>query len=262
MLTLTSLASSSSGNCYLVSDGTANVLIDAGISCQRIKNALAAVSVTPDMLSAVLITHEHSDHIAGLATLTKHFDFPIYASKGTAGQLYRQIAFLDDRLVPFTPGSSLEIGPLHIGTFPLSHDAAEPAGFLVESGGRRMVMATDLGVATRPVIAAASSADLLVLEANHDVELLRAGPYPLSLKQRILGDRGHLSNAAAGALACAAVAGGARTLLLAHLSRQNNTPRLARDTVSAALRLITANPGSDLCLDVLDPDAISATYTV
>jgi len=262
LLTLTTLASGSSGNCLLLSTGRTHILIDAGISCRRIKTALNAVSLHPSELAAVLITHEHSDHISGLATLTKQYDFPIWASRGTAGELNRRIAFLEDRLFPFLPGSSFCIGDLHIGTFPISHDAAQPSGYTVTDGHRTAAVVTDLGVVTEAVLAAASCADLLVLEANHDEGMLLSGAYPPFLKSRILGDCGHLSNRSAGALACAAVSGGATTVVLAHLSKENNTPTLAHSTVSDTLSCSQIDPCRDLQLTVAPRDVMGAPLAV
>lgn len=262
MLTLTTLASGSSGNCLLFSDGKTHILIDAGISCRRIKTGFAALGLDLADLSAVLVTHEHSDHISGLTTLTKHYNFPIWASRGTAGELNRRIAFLEDRLFHFSPGGSFTVGDLHINTFPISHDAAQPTGYTITDGHRTATVVTDLGIVTDEVMNAVSCADLLVLESNHDEHMLRQGPYPAFLKSRILGDCGHLSNKTAGAVACAAVAGGASKVVLAHLSKENNTPGLAHQTVSDLLRLSQIDPQHDLALTVAPRDELSQVLAV
>jgi phosphoribosyl 1,2-cyclic phosphodiesterase len=262
LLTLTTLASGSSGNCLLFSDGKTHILIDAGISCRRIKTSFAALGLDPTELSAVLVTHEHSDHISGLATLTKQLQFPVWASRGTAGELNRRIAFLEDRLFSFSPGSGFSIGDLHIGTFAISHDAAQPTGYTITDGHRTAAVVTDLGMATEPVLAAVSGADLLVLESNHDETMLRQGPYPAFLKSRILGNSGHLSNGTAGEVACTAVSGGATTVVLAHLSKENNTPKLAHETVSEVLRRSLIDPMRDLSLTVAPRDVVGEILPV
>lgn len=235
MLTLTTLASGSSGNCLLLSAGDTHILVDAGISCRRICKSLGALGVAPSSLSGVLITHEHSDHISGLATLTKQFALPVYTSPGTGRQLCYRIAALEDLLHTCAPGGSFTVGGLDVETFPTLHDAAEPMGYAISDGSRKAAVVTDLGVVTEAVSAGMCGADLVVVEANHDVECVQSGPYPYYLKARILGDHGHLSNEAGGALAKSAVAGGAHTVVLAHLSAENNTPERARIAVGAAL---------------------------
>ena len=151
MLTLTTLASGSSGNCALLSDGETHVLIDAGISCRRICTALRGLGMEPADLAGVLITHEHTDHIAGVATLTKQLRVPVYTSPGTGRQLCYRIAALEDLLHPVSPGTAFSLGGLDIETFPTLHDAAEPMGFAVSSGGRKAAVVTDLGLVTEAV---------------------------------------------------------------------------------------------------------------
>ena len=235
MLEVRTLASGSSGNCLLVRGGGSQVLVDAGISCRRIVNALRELGVEPRELAGVLITHEHADHIAGLATLTKQYRLPVYASRGTGWELCRRIAFVEEVLRPFEPGEAFQAGDLEAVSFPTSHDAAQSVGYVLSHGGKRAAVATDLGHVTAEVARAVRGADLLVCEANHDVEWLRSGPYPYPLKARILGDRGHLSNEAGAELAWTAVEGGARAVVLAHLSHENNTPARALEVVGGIL---------------------------
>ena len=184
MLELCTLASGSSGNSLLVSDGRTHILVDAGISCRRITNSLKMLGVDPKELAGVLITHEHTDHMAGLATLTKQLRLPVYASRGTGRQLCYRIAFLEELFHPVTPGEGFSVE-----RFPTSHDAAESTGYALSAGGRKAAVVTDLGYVTPEVERGIRGADLLVCEANHDVEWLQAGPYPYYLKARILGDR-------------------------------------------------------------------------
>ena len=196
---LRTLASGSSGNCILVSHNGAHLLVDAGISCRRIVAALRSLAIEPEHLLGVCITHEHSDHIAGLATLTKHYALPVYTSPGTARQLCYRMAGLEELVRPLTPGEAGEAGGFELEGFAISHDASEPMGFAFSAGGKKAAVVTDLGYVSDEVLDSVVGADLVVCEANHDVEWLQSGPYPYYLKARILGDKGHLSNEAGAA---------------------------------------------------------------
>lgn len=231
-MTITTLASGSSGNSILVSHGETHILVDCGISCLRIKRALAAQGLSCADLAGILITHEHSDHISGLATLFKQFHLPVYCSRGTGRQLAYRIAFLDEVLHTVIPGEQFQLGEITVGTFPTPHDAAESMGYTFSTPAGKAAVVTDLGTVTEWVEQSAAGADLLVVESNHDPDLVMDGPYPWPLKQRVLGVQGHLSNADCAAF-CQRV--GARTVVLAHLSAENNTPELALRTVRAAL---------------------------
>lgn len=250
MLELCTLASGSSGNSLLVSDGTTHVLVDAGISARRICKSVRQLGIEPSQLAGVLITHEHTDHIAGLATLVKQLQLPIYASRGTGRQLCYRIAFLEELLHPFQAGACFTVGALEVESFPTSHDSAESVGYALTGGGRKAAVATDLGYVSQAVRDGIAGADLLVAETNHDVEWVQSGPYPSFLKRRILGERGHLSNEAGAELAGWAVEQGARSVVLAHLSQENNTPVRAYDTVCAALERRGAVVGRDVALEV------------
>ena len=262
MLELCTLASGSSGNSLLVTDGRTHVLVDAGISCRRICRSLRDLGVDPSALSGVLVTHEHTDHIAGLATLTKQFRLPVYASPGTGRHLCYRIAALEDVLHTCAPGGAFTVGGLAVETFPTLHDAAEPMGYAVSDGSRKAAVVTDLGVVTEAVLAGVAGADLLVVESNHDVDWVKSGPYPYSLKRRILGDHGHLSNEAGAELAWTAVEGGARTVVLAHLSHENNTPARAHEVVRGVLERRGAAVGRDVALEVAPRSEKSWRYTV
>ena len=229
---ITTLASGSSGNCILVSEGDTHLLVDCGISCLRIKKALAELGLSPADLAGIFITHEHSDHICGLATLFKQFHLPVYATPGTARQLAYRIAFLEEVLRPVPAGESVVVGDITVVSFPTSHDAAESVGYTFTADGRKAAVVTDLGVVTSRVTEAIQGSHLLVAEANHDPDMLRTGPYPYYLKERILSNQGHLSNAACADLC---VTCGAQRVILAHLSAENNSPSLARKTVQAAV---------------------------
>ena len=244
------LASGSGGNASLVRSGGTAVLLDAGISARRITTALRQLGTDPGELAGVLITHEHSDHISGLTTLAKQLDFPVYATEPTIRAICARISSLGERCRAVKPGESFQIGALRGEAFPTSHDAACSVGYSIFGDGCRVVLATDLGYLTPEVKQAACRCDLLVCEANHDEDWLRDGPYPYSLKQRVLGDRGHLSNETGAELALLAARAGARTVILAHLSSENNTPARAREVVARRLSAAGIDPEGDVALIV------------
>lgn len=263
MLSFVTLASGSSGNAALVSCGQTHILLDAGISARRITTALRGLGVEPKELSGVLITHEHTDHISGLATLTKQLSFPLYASSGTARALCAKLTALDEnRVHSFTPGASFEIGALAVETFPTPHDAAQSTGYALSCGGRKAAIVTDLGHVTPDVEEGIKGAHLLVAETNHDPEWLRSGSYPYFLKERILGSEGHLSNQDGARLICSAAAQGAKTVVLAHLSKDNNTPQRAYDTVAMALMRQGAELERDVVLAVAPWAEMGCSYRV
>ena len=250
VLTYTTLASGSSGNCALVSCGGTRLLLDAGISARRITTALKGLGVDPASLSGVLVTHEHSDHVSGLATLTKQLGLPVYATAPTLRQLCCRIPFLERLCRDFAPGDGFPLGELWVASFPTSHDAACSVGYTLTGDGCKVASATDLGRLTPEVVNAVRGCDLLVCEANHDVDWVRSGPYPYYLKERILGDRGHLSNEMGAELAALAAESGTRTVVLAHLSSENNTPARARDAAARRLSASGIDPEGDVSLTV------------
>ena len=218
MLRMATLASGSSGNCAVVSDGRVHILIDAGISTRRISQGLKALGVELRHISGVLITHEHTDHVAALPVLCKQTGAPLFTTEGTASELCGRWSGLVER----------------------------PCGFSVTDGTRKLVLCTDTGVITPEAREEAKGAHTLVGEFNYDPEMLRTGPYPVYLKERIRGDRGHLSNEMGGQLAAWAGAQGARRVILAHLSQENNLPRLALEAARKALAELGLKEGSDV----------------
>ncbi len=233
MLTLHTIASGSEGNCLLIHDGTTYLLVDAGISCKRITTALAQLGLTPAQLNGILITHEHTDHICGLATLVKKHAVPIYATGPTGRQLSYRVAGVEPLLREVAGGDVFTVGSIRVSVFSTCHDAACSVGYRFDSQGSIGVM-TDTGYVTDAAYEALQGVEIMVLESNHDVQMLRMGPYPYHLKQRILSDEGHLSNDAAARFACILAENGTRDFILAHLSKENNMPVLALQTVAAA----------------------------
>lgn len=241
MLTVHILASGSEGNSLLVSGGGTHVLLDAGISARRITAALRELGLSPRDLSAVLLTHEHSDHVSGLATLVKQYRPPLYATAGTARAVCRRAPAAADVLRIIPRQGTFDVGGVHVTAFPTSHDAAESVDYRFDCGGSAVGVLTDTGCVTPAAEDALRGVGLMVLESNHDVDWLLSGPYPYYLKQRILGACGHLSNNDAAFLAQRLAAFGTRRFVLAHLSRENNTPERARLTVERALSGLDAS---------------------
>ena len=263
MLTVTTLASGSSGNCLLVSGGGTHILMDAGISCLRITKSLCALGLDPSALSAVLVTHDHSDHVCGLATLLKRLPhLQVLSSVGTAQHLIDRVGLPAQRIRPIPAGNAFTLGALCCRSFSTPHDAPDSVGYTVELDGCRMALATDLGHVTDTVRHAVLGSQLVVVESNHDIARLQAGPYPYPLKQRILGDRGHLCNEAGAQLALEAVRTGAHTVILAHLSQENNTPALAYDATCRALSAAGIDPQRDVTLCVAPRSELGQTYPV
>ncbi len=230
------LASSSSGNCAVLRTGTDCFLIDAGISCRRIETALCTQGLSLDALSAIFITHEHDDHVKGLATLVKKCTAPIYASRGTAGALRNTLPASPERIRALPDSGETEVSSCRVRSFPNSHDTVAPAGYRFDCSDGSLGILTDTGVITPEAHETLLGVDTLLLEANHDVGMVENGSYPYYLKKRILGERGHLSNAAAAEFALECVKRGTQDILLAHLSAENNTPALAEYTVARALQ--------------------------
>lgn len=254
MTTVHTFASGSSGNALLVSHNGTHLLLDAGISCRRIVTSLRELGLTPADLSGILITHTHSDHISGLPNLLKKHPVPVYSSQRAARELSYRLPAIEDLLCPVVPGGSFTVGCCLVTCFPTSHDAPGSCGYRVEGVG----VLTDTGYVTEEARSVLLGVPLLVLEANHDVETLCSGPYPAYLKQRILGGEGHLSNEDAAAFAAETAQSGTQEIILAHLSRENNTPVMARDAVARALAPLEF----EVRLSVAPRDTMSSCYTV
>ena len=228
-------ASGSGGNCMLLSDQDTHILIDAGISMRRVLSSLRAAGLDIQEISGVLITHEHSDHVSGLKMLLKYYALPLYAPHTVAARLggFCPAALEHMRVIP--TGEDFQIGGLTVRAFHTPHDTDESVGYRVEGEGV-FALATDMGHVTDEVLEGLCGADTVLIESNHDPELLAAGPYPVSLKRRILSDHGHLSNPDCAALAERLVESGTRTVILGHLSRENNRPELAMEETGRLLR--------------------------
>ena len=247
-----SLFSSSSGNSTFVGTAKNGILIDAGVSAKRLKNALTEREIDPSTLTGIFVTHEHSDHIKGLRIIASNYNIPVYATKGTLQGL--EEAEILNRKFPYyeiDENSIIESGDLIVRPFKTPHDSNESCGFTIElPDERKVAIATDIGHMTNEIMNAIIGCDLVMLESNHDVGMLQNGPYPYYLKRRILSDIGHLSNIACADVASQLVERGTTRLFLSHLSTENNIPELAFQTSYAAIAEIGAVLDRDYILKV------------
>jgi phosphoribosyl 1,2-cyclic phosphodiesterase len=231
---LCSIASGSSGNCICAGSDNCHILIDAGISGKRIEEGLNSINLKTEEMQGILITHEHIDHIAGLGVIARRYGIPMYATAGTieAVKNTSSVGKIDESLFrEIVPEVDFTIGDLAIEPIRISHDAADPVAYKIKQPGKSMAVITDLGTYDENIIAHMKGLDVLLLEANHDVNMLQVGSYPYPLKQRILGERGHLSNERSGQLLGKVLHDNFKTVILGHLSKENNYPELAYETV-------------------------------
>ena len=235
------LASGSRGNCALVSSASTKILVDAGISCRETFKRMKALSEDPHSLSAILITHEHSDHVYGLAVLAKKLRIPVFMTGATHQAWSRAMRNQNgekpqlEKFERFESGHSFQVGDIGVRPFTIPHDAVDPVGFTFRAEGIKVGVATDLGYIPLSVRDHLRGCDVLVVESNHDVEMLRVGPYPWSVKQRVMSRVGHLSNLALADFFSNDYDNNATFVVLAHLSEQNNHPEIARREAEKAL---------------------------
>ncbi len=257
MIKFCSLFSGSSGNALFIGTERAKLLIDAGLSGKRIMEALCSIGENPAELSAILITHEHVDHVRGAGIVSRKQDVPIYANEATWRAMERDLGpvKLENR-VAFCTGKEFEIGDICVKPFAIPHDAAEPVGYNFFVQGKRITTATDIGHMNNELLSHMEGNDLLLLESNHDVEMLKVGPYPWPLKKRIMGDHGHLSNEMAAKVIAYLAEKGGKRFVLGHLSHENNFPELAFQTTFNALTEKQIAVGGDVTLEVARRDRV------
>ena len=247
------LFSGSSGNCTYIGQGDAHILIDVGVSAKRICQRLGEIGVDFRQISAIFITHEHNDHIKGLETLTKKYNLPIYMSQGTADAISEfcsegvknNIKIIDKNIC---------VDGIEVLRFATSHDCVDSSGYRVNLGERSFAVCTDTGVVTDEIRKNLEGCELVLLESNHDLNMLRMGPYPLQLKRRILADNGHLSNVSCANELPNLVKKGTMRFILGHLSRQNNTDDSAYNEANTALNLAGFTEGLDYILYIAPPE--------
>ena len=263
---LCSIASGSSGNCIYTGSDHTHVLIDTGISKKRVEAGLHSLEIDPKELSGILITHEHVDHIQGLGVFSRKYEIPIYATPGTLRGIRacKSLGAMPEGLFhEVQADETFAIGDIAVKPFRISHDANEPTGYRLEQGGRSLAVATDLGVYDDYTVSNLKDLDAIVLEANHDIRMLEVGPYPYPLKQRVMGNRGHLSNELSGRLLCDILHKNLKHIVLGHLSKENNYPELAYETVKLEVTLGDVPfSGDDLDLMVAKRSEISEILEV
>ncbi len=258
---LCSIASGSSGNCTYVGSDCTHVLVDVGISGKRVESGLNTLGITAKEVDGILITHEHADHVAGLGVLARKYDIPIYATKGTikAIQCMKQVGDIDSELFcEIREDEKFILKDLTVNPMRISHDAAQPVAYRISYGSKKVGICTDLGVFDEYTVDCLRGMDAVLIEANHDVNMLQVGPYPYYLKQRILGDRGHLSNENSGKLLSRILHDGLKEIILGHLSKENNLPELAYEAVRMEINMgDTPYKASDFQLTVAKRDDVS-----
>ncbi|MDD6436263.1 MAG: MBL fold metallo-hydrolase [Clostridiales bacterium] len=261
-----SIASGSSGNCIYVGNDNTHILVDTGISKKRVVEGLHQIGIKPEEIDAVLITHEHSDHIQGLGVFCRKYGTKVYATKGTAFAIEncKSLGKLPEGLIETVSyGEDFLVGDINVHPIQISHDAAEPTAYRFENGDQKTAVMTDLGYFDDRIVKELQNLDGILLEANHDVCMLQVGPYPYPLKQRILGNRGHLSNENSGRLLDRILHDNMKQIILGHLSKENNLPELAFETVKLEITLGNSEyKGTDFPISVARRDTCSPLVTL
>ena len=257
------LFSGSSGNSIYVGCDDAQLLVDAGVSGTRVSSELALIGVDPRRLNAILVTHEHADHIKGIGILSRKYDLPVYATEGTWQGMYSKIGSIADKnRIIFEPDQDFFIGSIDVTPFSTPHDANQPVGFCFEVDGAKLAVATDLGSVREGWMKHVVGADAVLLESNYDPDMLRAGPYPYELKKRILSRHGHLSNDDAGMVSVELARNGTRQIILGHLSKENNFPELAMRSCELALQMNGIAPHEDVLLYIARRDGNTGMFSI
>ncbi|XCN73323.1 MAG: MBL fold metallo-hydrolase [Candidatus Electrothrix aestuarii] len=251
------LGSGSKGNCTLIESGSTRILIDAGFSGKEISRRLALIDRSPEDLSAILITHEHGDHISGVGVMSRRCNLPVYANAGTHQASEARVKQLHQRC-EFATGTGFDLNDLHIHPFQISHDTADPVGFLVSDGTHSVAYCTDTGKITTLIRQRLRQCNALILESNYDPEMLQIGPYPMHIKQRVRSNQGHLANKDAAAFLVELCTAGVQHVVLAHLSETNNRPELVANLIRQEL----AQHQPRFSLDLARQDQPSPVITV
>ncbi len=260
-----SIASGSSGNCLYIKTVKGTYLVDAGISCKRIVEGITGFGTYPEDIKGIFITHEHTDHINGLAVFLRKYDVKLFATEGTADEILRHGG---DKGIPthniyiIEPDREFFVEDLTVRPFSVSHDAKNPVGYTFEQQGKKLGIATDLGVFDDYVVDALKGSDLLYVEANHDLNMLQVGPYPYHLKRRIAGTRGHLSNESSAKLIKEARGEELKHVILGHLSKENNFPDLALSSVTCDLKMLMGTEELPFSVEIAPRDHMSKLYNI
>lgn len=256
-----SLYSGSSGNCQYIKTEKATIIVDAGLSGKRIQQEIVNIGEDPTKIDAIFITHEHIDHVKGAGVMSRRLDIPIYANEKT----WEAMSFCIGDIKSYNMkilDDNVQVGDLDIKSFDISHDAAHAVGYNIFYKNKKISLVTDTGCVNETIINSISDSDLLLIESNHDEDMVLIGPYPWPLKRRVLGEFGHISNETAGRLIAKIVKKGNEIILLGHLSQENNFPELAYKTVESILveNSIDVNPG--ICLGLTYRDKSSKVFEI
>ncbi len=257
------LGSGSKGNSYLVGNDKNKILVDAGLSAKCIATNLTELGVNPNEIDGIVVTHEHMDHIAGIRVLSKKYGIPVYANEKTMSAILHKMPDIESKFVrTFKNGESFYIGSLDVSPFKTPHDSACSCGYSIYSGINKVTVATDLGHMNSSVMENLKQSDILVLEANHDIQMLINGPYSPFLKQRVQGPKGHLSNDLCGQTLAKLLDYGLKQIILAHLSEENNTPQIAYNTVTKYLLQRGAQDQKDVYIDIAAQEHRGKCYRI
>lgn len=243
-----SIASGSKGNCLLYESNDVKLLVDAGISKKRIEEGMSERGSSLEEVNGILITHEHSDHISGLGVVSRKYHIPIYATKGTISKILEdsKVGTIDrDLFNEIEENKDFYMGSTLVTPFSISHDAAQPVAYRFDSDGKSMAVATDMGMYDDYIIGNLKGLDAVLIESNHDINMLQIGPYPYALKRRIWGNKGHLSNETCGNLLNEIISDRLKNVILGHLSKENNLPELAYETIRNEINMADGNYCAD-----------------
>lgn len=254
------LYSGSSGNSIFVSSEKARVLIDAGLPGKSIENAMNQIGQTTANVDAIFVTHEHTDHTKGIGVLSRKYDIPIYANEETWNAMKGSLGKIKEDNIKIFDKEAIAIKDIEVESFSISHDAVKPKGYSISSGKKKASIATDLGFFSQEVRNYILDADVILLECNHDIEMLKFGPYPYPLKRRILSNIGHLSNEDCGKAIVSITNNKFKNIILGHLSKTNNYPDLAYQTVINVLRENGISIGKELAISMAKRD-MPSNYT-
>lgn len=260
-----SLYSGSSGNCIFVGNEDTKILIDAGVSGSKIEKALCEIGEDAKEIKAILITHEHQDHIAGAGVLSRRFNIPLYAVKATWNKIDSDkllSKLKPENKITIDTGTIFNIGTISVRSFNVPHDAASPVAYCVKCDCKKISVVTDMGFVTDEIRSSVVGSDIALIESNHDVEMLKFGRYPMHLKRRILGTHGHLSNEGAAELVTFLADNGTKHFVLGHLSKENNLPALAYEATKAELLIKGYKPDENIFLSVAPRECIGEVIEI
>jgi phosphoribosyl 1,2-cyclic phosphodiesterase len=257
-LSFTLLGSGSSGNTTLVSDGSRHILVDVGMSGRETRRRLVECGIQPEEISAIVVSHEHGDHCRGVSPFAKDLDIPVFMTAGTFSGSGMNLNPEKHRVI--SPGEQFEVYGISFTSFSVPHDSADPLGFIIEKDGVKLGIVLDLGYLSNLVIERLKGCDGIIMESNHDVQMLKVGPYPWALKQRVMSRRGHLSNDSVAQYLENEFDGKAIYVVLAHLSQKNNLPELALLSAQRALEARSPLAACQTRLELAQPDQISKLY--